>query len=99
MKRKGELIVILAIVLMAAIFLHQNARIQANLAEGEEAWGGADGKAAELLEEQGYVPWAQPIWEPPSAEIETLLFCLPAAIGAGVIGYFFGYNRGKRQSE
>ncbi|MDI6719408.1 MAG: energy-coupling factor ABC transporter substrate-binding protein [Methanomicrobiales archaeon] len=99
MKRKGELIAALAIVIMAIVFLYQNAQIQANLAEGEEAWGGADGSAAELLEEQGYVPWMQPIWEPPSGEIESLLFSLQAAIGAGIIGYFFGYNRGKRQGE
>ena len=29
-------------------------------------------------------------WEPPSGEIESLLFALQAAIGAGFIGYYVG---------
>ena len=37
------------------------------------------------------------IWEPPSGEIESLLFALQAAIGAGFIGYFIGYIRGKNK--
>ena len=41
-----------------------------------------------------YQPWAQSIWEPPSGEIESLLFALQAAFGAIIIGYFLGYYRG-----
>ena len=37
--------------------------------------------------------------EPPSGEIESLLFALQAAIGAVIIGYFFGYWRGKGKEE
>ena len=39
------------------------------------------------------------IWEPPSGEIESLLFALQAAIGAGFIGYFIGYTRGKSKQK
>jgi len=57
-------------------------------------YGGADGE--ELISETGYEPWFKPIWEPPSGEIESLLFATQAAIGAIIIGYFVGYEKGKR---
>jgi cobalt/nickel transport protein len=57
---------------------------------------GADSAAEQAIADQGYKPWFSPIWEPPSGEIETLLFSLQAAIGALIIGYFVGYERGKR---
>lgn len=99
MKYGLELVVAAVIILFAAIFLVQNAAIQANLGEDEEAWGGADGSAAEIIEASGYEPWFDPIWEPPSGEIESLFFSLQAAIGAIIIGYFFGYYRGKSAAE
>lgn len=95
MKYGLELVVAAGIVIFTALFLVVNAGIQANLAEGEEAWGGADGAATEIIEAQGYEPWASPLWEPPSGEIESLFFSLQAAIGALVIGYFFGYYRAR----
>jgi len=66
--------------------------------EEEEAWAGADGLAEDKIGEiaPDYEPWFSPIWEPPSGEIESLLFSTQAAIGAMVIGYFFGYNRAKK---
>ncbi|CEO90262.1 hypothetical protein SSCH_790007 [Syntrophaceticus schinkii] len=39
------------------------------------------------------------IWEPPSGEIESLLFALQAAIGAGFIGYYFGFVKGRKENE
>ncbi len=64
--------------------------------EEAEAWSGADalaeGKIAEIAPD--YEPWFSPIWEPPSGEIESLLFSLQSAIGAIIIGYFIGYYRG-----
>ncbi len=59
-------------------------------------FGGADGNAADEIESSGYEPWITPFWEPPSGEIESLLFSVQAAIGAVIIGYFVGYERGKR---
>ena len=58
---------------------------------------GADTKAETAITEikPDYEPWFSPIWEPPSGEIESLLFALQAAIGAGIIGYYFGYMKGK----
>ncbi|MCQ1539139.1 energy-coupling factor ABC transporter substrate-binding protein [Methanocalculus taiwanensis] len=99
MKYTLEIIVAVVIIAFAAIFLVQNAAIQAELGDDEEAWGGADGSAADLIEEQGYEPWSNPVWEPPSGEIESLLFALQAAIGAFVIGYVFGLWRGAKNTS
>ena len=42
-----------------------------------------------------YKPWFNSLWTPPSSEVESLLFAVQAALGAGFIGYFIGYSRGK----
>ena len=64
-------------------------------------FAGADGQAEEVIGEinPDYEPWFSPIFEPASGEIESLLFSLQAAIGAGIIGYFFGLVRGKRSTS
>ncbi|WOX55226.1 MULTISPECIES: energy-coupling factor ABC transporter substrate-binding protein [unclassified Methanoculleus] len=95
MKYGMEIAVVALILIFAAVFLVQDAAIRAS---GEEAWGGADGEAAELIESSGYEPWIEPFWEPPSGEIESLLFALQAAVGAIVIGYIFGYWKGNRKT-
>lgn len=69
--------------------------------KGGAEFGGADGQAEEAITEMhpDYEPWFQSVWEPPSGEIEGLLFALQAAIGTGFICYYFGYMRGKKQQE
>jgi cobalt/nickel transport protein len=59
---------------------------------GPAEFGGADNEAAKLVETMrpGYQPWFTPIWEPPSGEVASLLFSLQAALGAGLIGFYFG---------
>lgn len=42
-------------------------------------------------------PWFEPLWSPPSSQIESLLFALQAAVGGCVLGYCFAVKRGKRQ--
>ncbi|QBI55397.1 energy-coupling factor ABC transporter substrate-binding protein [Streptomonospora litoralis] len=61
----------------------------------QEPFAGADtqGKAAVTEIDQGYEPWFTPFYEPPSGEIESGIFALQAAIGAGIIGYYFGVVR------
>jgi cobalt/nickel transport protein len=95
MKYGLEVLVALIIIVFAAVFLVQDAAIRAS---GEEAWGGADGEAADLIEASGYEPWVEPFWAPPSGEVESLLFALQAAIGAVIIGYVFGYWQGSRKT-
>lgn len=64
--------------------------------EGEEAFGGTDAAVTTHLEEQGHTPWFSPLFEPGSGEIESGLFALQAALGAGVLGYALGNLRGRR---
>ena len=58
----------------------------------EAEFSGADGQAEEVISEidSEYKPWISPLMEPASGEIESLLFALQAAIGAGIIGFGFG---------
>ena len=69
------------------------------LGEDEGYFGGSDDAASEQIEASNYEPWFSSIWEPPSGEIESLLFALQVAIGAIIIGYFFGYWRGQGKEE
>ena len=63
-------------------------------------WGGSDAAAAsKIVEISDYKPWFSPLWEPPSGEIETLLFSLQAAIGAGIIGYIAGLYTGRKEKK
>jgi cobalt/nickel transport protein len=69
--------------------------------EEEEVWGGADGEAGDMIIviNPDYEPWFESIWEPPSGEIESMLFSLQAAIGALIIGLFFGYYYALKKQE
>ncbi|MFJ4843435.1 energy-coupling factor ABC transporter substrate-binding protein [Streptomyces sp. NPDC088746] len=67
----------------------------------KEPFTGADAQAETAITEidPGYEPWFSPLYEPPSGEIESALFALQAALGAGVLAYYFGLRRGRRQGE
>ncbi len=62
---------------------------------------GADGEAEKVITEvrPGYSPWLDSLWRPPGGEVESLLFALQAALGSGFIGYYFGYQRGKKKQR
>lgn len=70
------------------------------LARGSE-FSGADGKAESAISEvqPGYKSWFAPLWEPPGAEIESLLFALQAAMGAGTMGFVVGLYRGRAEHK
>lgn len=67
----------------------------------DSEFGGADGAAEELITEINpeYEVWASPVMEPPGGETESLLFCLQAALGAGIFGYGFGVLRERYRKE
>ncbi|MFH8281320.1 energy-coupling factor ABC transporter substrate-binding protein [Streptomyces antibioticus] len=67
----------------------------------EEPFTGADAEAETAITEiePDYEPWFSPLYEPPSGEIESALFAVQAALGAGVLAYYFGVHRGRRQGE
>ena len=85
--------VICVIIFIAPLIMYNG------LGEEQGKFVGADDAASEAIENTSYEPWFSSIWEPPSGEIENLLFALQAAIGAIIIGYFFGYWRGQRKGE
>ncbi|MER6097996.1 energy-coupling factor ABC transporter substrate-binding protein [Streptomyces sp. NPDC001728] len=65
----------------------------------KEPFTGSDAEAETAITElrPDYEPWFSPLYEPPSGEIESALFALQAAVGAGVLAYYFGLRRGRRQ--
>ncbi|MEW8987498.1 MAG: energy-coupling factor ABC transporter substrate-binding protein [Bacillus sp. (in: firmicutes)] len=68
------------------------------LLQGAE-FDGADGQAEEAIAEiaPDYEPWFSSFWQPPSGEIESLLFSLQAAIGAIIIGYVMGFSSARKK--
>lgn len=89
MKKKLELLTLGVIVLLIAVFAYVSS-------SQNHEWGGADGQAEDVISDltgSTYVPWFQSIYQPPSGEIESLLFAMQAAIGSLIIGYFLGYYR------
>lgn len=66
---------------------------------GGSEFEGADDEAGDVIEEinPDYEPWIESFWEPPSGEVESLLFSVQVAIGAGTIGYILGNMKGKKE--
>ncbi len=97
-KTTQNLLLLLGVVLLGVIplVLHHGAGNGTT-----EIFTGADGQAEALVGEidPGYKPWFAPIWEPPSGEIESLLFGLQAAIGSGLLFYYIGYHRGRKSKS
>lgn len=87
MKKNGKwfLILVLAVVVVAVaalpLFLNSLDFIGAD---------DAAGKSVATID-PGYKPWAKPVIEFAGENTETLLFCLQAGVGAGVLGLGFGY--------
>ena len=89
MKIKLELLTLGVMVLFIAAFAYVSST-------QNHEWGGADGQAEDVISDitdGTYIPWFQSIYQPPSGEIESLLFALQAAVGSLIIGYFLGYYR------
>lgn len=89
-KRNVIMLVIIAVIAIVPLIIKYDAE-----------FGGADGQAEEAITEiqPDYEPWAESLYEPPSGEIESLLFALQAALGAGVIGFGFGRLSAKHKEK
>lgn len=86
-KKNLILIIIVIIIVVIPLLTLKNAE-----------FAGADGLAETAITEiaPDYKPWFSPIYEPASGEIESLLFALQAAIGAGVMGFILGRITAKK---
>ena len=93
---KYENIILFVIVLVILIV---PLAMYSGLGEDQGYFGGSDDQGSDGVSETGYEPWFSSFWEPPSGEIESLLFAVQAAIGAIIIGYFFGYWKGQGKEE
>ena len=85
------LLVIVAIIIIAPLAMYNG------LGENQGYFGGSDDAGGKAIEATGYTPWFNSIWEPPSNEIQSLLFCVQTAIGTIILGYFLGYWRAQRK--
>jgi len=87
MNKKNVMLLLLAVALIIIPLL---------INPGAE-YGGADGQAEGVINQinPGYEPWFNSLYEPPSGEIESLLFSTQAALGAGIIGYYLGSKKEK----
>ena len=64
-------------------------------------FSGADDQAETAITtlNPDYKSWFRPFFEPPSGEVESLLFASQAALGAGVIGFVIGLYKGRTEKE
>ncbi|MGL4998859.1 MAG: energy-coupling factor ABC transporter substrate-binding protein [Cetobacterium sp.] len=64
-------------------------------------FAGSDAQAEDLIMSINptYKPWFENIFPPLGGEMETFLFSLQAAIGAGIVGYIIGNIKGKRYAK
>lgn len=85
MKSKKRFVIILIIlvilIVLVPIFINQNSDFK-----------GTDDLGKQMITEikPGYKPWAKSLILLPSSETETLLFCVQAALGAGIFGFALG---------
>jgi len=86
--RKGGLLILAAVLVVGSVLI-------GGRREGAE-FAGSDGQAMATVAviHPDYRPWFGVIWEPPP-EIASGLFALQAALGAGVLGYYLGFRRGR----
>ncbi len=91
---KNNLFLIVLVILIVAIpmFIKKDAAF-----EGADGAGGAQldkytgaYKEDENGEQVEPERWFTPIWEPPSGEIESMIFSVQVAIGAIIFGYGLG---------
>lgn len=91
MKTRNLIISIIAIIFLVVLPFF--------VAGGDADFGGADDKGGDLIEQEnpGYEPWFE--WQPElPGEVESGLFALQAALGAGFVGYALGFYRGRRKN-
>lgn len=89
------ILIVIAIIFIVPFVMYNG------LGEDEGYFGGSDDSGSEYIEQNNpdYQPWAEVVWEPPSGEIESLLFALQAAIGGLIFGYVFGMYNTQRKAK
>jgi len=89
-KHRNIILLILVVIIAVAPMV-----MYSDLGDDHDYFTGTDDVASDIVEESGYEPNPIILWEPPSAEIESLLFAVQAAIGGVILGYFIGRWQGE----
>lgn len=89
MKKNRILLAIFALIIVVPLLFNSGASFE-----------GADGQAENVIAElsPNYEPWFEPLWEPPSGEIESLLFTLLAVCGSSTLAFYLGTLKGKKNA-
>ena len=95
---KSKWVTPVIIVLVVGLFVISMV-LGAKKTSGGEGFGGTDDAAAEAAEKAGAKKWIEPIFEPNSSEVESGLFALQAALGAGIVGYALGRMSGRAKGR
>lgn len=85
-KNKNGILMIAVLILVALPFIFL-----------QSEFAGADTEALTVIETiaPNYTPWIENFFSPPGGEMESFLFSMQAAIGAAILGYVFGFFKGK----
>ncbi|MFA5267844.1 MAG: cobalt transport protein CbiN [Methanoregula sp.] len=91
-----EILTVIAIVAFCAAFLYTNSTMT------DAEFAGSDNVGSRLIMDLSGNPEGNfqpliPQWQPPSAEIESCLFALQAAVGGILVGGVFGYWIGQKK--
>lgn len=86
-----NVVIVLAIVVVFVVAL------AVGLSRGD--FGGTDAAATGEIarSDPDYEPWFEGLWSQPGGEVESGLFAMQAALGAGVLGFVLGSLRERRQ--
>lgn len=96
---KSKWVTPVIIVLLVALFIISMVFGAKKTSSDEEGFGGTDDAAAEAAEQAGAKKWIEPIFQPNSGEVESGLFALQAALGAGIAGYALGRMSGRKKGR
>ncbi|PKL58592.1 MAG: cobalt transporter [Methanomicrobiales archaeon HGW-Methanomicrobiales-4] len=95
--RRLELITGVVLVIFIALFLYTSETTNSEFSGADSV---ASGKIAEItgIPEEQFTPLIGQ-WQPPSGEIESLLFALQTTFGGIILGLVFGFWLGQRKSS
>jgi len=96
-KYRLEIISVIAVIGFCALFLSTSSLMAGAEFAGSDTVGSSQIAEMTGKAEEDYQPLISQ-WVPPSAEIESALFALQAAIGGLIVGWVFGYWKGQKKN-
>jgi cobalt/nickel transport protein len=101
-RRDGRLVNLALLLGVVALFaVPLGLRLNASGGPEGESYPGTDSTAADMVAEvdPDYEPWLSPLLGTSSGEVESGLFALQAAVGAGAFGFALGRLCGRRSGR